>query len=411
MIKISESEIAAYSKYILEISGIFLNQSKGYLLETRLKNLVEEYRSSSFSALLNQIKQDNSQKLKKRLIDAISTNETFFFRDNVPFDLMRNKIIPDIIDLRRKQNPAGTIPIKIWSAACSTGQEVYSIIITLLELQSGMGRFENSILGTDISGDAVAKASYAQYNSFEVERGLPSQTRQKYFQQSGNGWRVKDEIRSMARFEIMNLMRPFPANIGSFDIVFCRNVAIYFQNHDKVALFQKIARSIAPGGALIVGGSESLTGIAPDFVNRQYLKGNYYTLKRDENIQKQSLFSVTSVNEQPAKKPPRIKRKTVYDRKRVKPAVSLEKKLQEEKTKRSPSIKTKTEPVTRNIPIPVAPEKPIKEIQEKTSLLASVQSPKEQRVSLIGNRGNSQNTKGSLLANIAQRNEKDKKGK
>ncbi|NQU66041.1 MAG: protein-glutamate O-methyltransferase CheR, partial [SAR324 cluster bacterium] len=130
MAGITDNEIAAFSIYILDISGIYLDKSKGYLLETRLKSLLDTTGARSYGALLDKIKADATEQLTKSLINAISTNETFFFRDNVPFDLLRNKIVPDLIDLRKKQHPARSVPIKVWSAACSTGQELYSIAIT-----------------------------------------------------------------------------------------------------------------------------------------------------------------------------------------------------------------------------------------------------------------------------------------
>jgi len=405
---ISSSEIAAFSKYVLEISGIYLDQSKGYLLESRLKGMMNDCGVASFSDLLNRIKGDQTQKLKKSLIDAISTNETFFFRDNVPFDLLRHKIIPDLVDLRRKQNPTGPTPLRIWSAACSTGQEVYSIAITLMEMQVGMGRFENSILGTDISADAVAKASYAQYNSFEVERGLPPRTRQKYFTQTEAGWRIKDEVRSIAKFESINLIKPFPLNYGPFDIVFCRNVAIYFQNHDKINLFLKIANTLAPGGALIVGGSESLVGSAPDFVNRQYLKGNYYTLKRDEKGIITPPNFVSGSVEGRKKIPQAIRRKSVFDKPRRKPNVVDKKNL--EKTVFQPDKVKKQIGVAQSITEAIAPDQTPHQgqgaLKEKTSLLGSIQKKTRLTDSLLGNKNAAEKTKSSLLEGISSRSKK-----
>ncbi|MCP4298327.1 MAG: protein-glutamate O-methyltransferase CheR, partial [Proteobacteria bacterium] len=277
MQQITVGEIAEFSKYILDISGIFLDQSKGYLLESRLKEMGQGCQVDSYQELLDTIKRDISKKLKKKLIDAISTNETYFFRDNAPFDLLRNKIIPDLIDRQKQQEKVGSIPIKVWSAAASTGQEIYSIAITLHEMLSGMGNYDISILGTDISGDAIAHASYGKYSQFEVDRGLPQNLRSKYFNPSSNGWRIKDNIRALATFEKLNLMRPFPMTLGPFDVVFCRNVAIYFQMQDKKKLFGRICNVLSPGGVMIVGGSENLSNFAPDFVSQQYLKGVFYT--------------------------------------------------------------------------------------------------------------------------------------
>ncbi len=404
MQSISAEEIAAFSKYILNISGIYLDKSKGYLLEARLKSMMDDFGATSYITFLNQIKADSTKKMEKSLIDAISTNETFFFRDNVPFDLLRNKIIPDLIDLRRKKNPSRPVSIKVWSAACSTGQEVYSIAITLLEMLAGMGSFEISILGTDISGDAVAQASYGKYNRFEIERGLEPKKRHKYFSPSGKGWRIKDEVRSLAKFEKMNLMQPFPAAMGPFDIVFCRNVAIYFQNHDKMNLFKKIARVTAPGGSLIVGGSENLLAVAPDFVSQQYLRGMYYTLKSDQSIKRQDSVSKQKMPVKRPKPPAPVRRKTVYDTKRTKPAAKIEKvappipkpKDPEPLPAISPDQKTESDPM----PTSLAEQLDKRKEKQKSTLLNSIQDRKKQGSSLLSGTRKAKASKGSLLDKI-----------
>ncbi|MCK5545702.1 MAG: methyltransferase domain-containing protein [Desulfobulbaceae bacterium] len=277
MVKITEQEIQVFSKYVSEISGIYLDKRKGYLLEARLQLLLKEHFCGTFGELLYKTRSDPSGGLKKKIIDAISTNETFFFRDNTPFNLLKNKIIPDLIDRRRQQYQSSRIPIRIWSAACSTGQEVYSIAITLCEMLP-IRNFDITILGTDISDKAIAQASYGKYNVFEVKRGMPSPILNKYFTPAGDGWRIKDEIRVMAQYRKINLMEQF-TGLGPFDIVFCRNVAIYFTADKKIQLFRKIARVLAPDGALIVGGSESLGSVAPDFTAQHYLRGIFYQLK------------------------------------------------------------------------------------------------------------------------------------
>jgi len=278
MADISASEIELLSKYILGVSGIKLDKSKAYLLENRLAPILKETGCHSFADLYHAAKKERGGHLEKEIVDAISTNETFFFRDKTPFDLLKNKIIPDIIDRRGQGNQARKIPLRIWSAACSTGQEVYSIAITLLEMLPGRDKFDISILGTDISSKAIGQASYGKYSKFEVERGLDPQKRQRYFTAMGNSWRVKDEVRSLATFKKINLMEPF-TQMGKFDVVFCRNVAIYFKEADKMKLFRNIAKVMRPDGALLVGGSENLASIAPDFKSRQYLRGIYYELK------------------------------------------------------------------------------------------------------------------------------------
>jgi chemotaxis protein methyltransferase CheR len=281
MASITPQELKTLSRYIYSIAGIFLDESKGYLVESRLNPILVAFHLTSFSELYYQAKTDPSKELEKHIIDAISTNETFFFRDNTPFDLLKFKIIPEIIDQKKKKHPHGKTPLSIWSAACSTGQEVYSIAMSLMEVLPNPAAYEITIFGSDISQQAITQASYGKYNKLEVDRGLPPEYLHKYFQATADGWRIKDFIRSLASFQVMNLMQDF-GPIGLFDIVFCRNIAIYFSTPDKKKLFNRITGVLRPRGYLIVGGSETLTGLAPQFTSRHYLGGIYYQLKEDK---------------------------------------------------------------------------------------------------------------------------------
>lgn len=277
---ITAEELQLLSKLVFDHSGISLDKDKGYLLETRLRPLLHTHGFSSLLELHTRAVADPTGLLTKQVIEAMTTNETFFFRDNTPFELLRNKIIPDLIDRRTAEGygRSGKIPIRIWSAACSTGQEVYSIAMTLMEMLGELGRYDIHILGSDIADKVVAQASYGKYNQFEMERGLPSYYRNRYFVTVGAEGRIKDEVRSLVQFRTMNLMKPFPDLGGKFDVIFCRNVAIYFNPPDKARLFKKIAQVLKPDGAFIVGGSETLAGIAPDFEAKNYLKGIFYQL-------------------------------------------------------------------------------------------------------------------------------------
>ncbi len=282
MTKISPDEFQAFAKYIFDLSGIHLGEDKSYLLESRLTPLLNAAACRTYGELLDKARVDRTCDLQRRIIEAISTNETYFFRDDTPFALLRNKIIPDLIDRRSLQYSKTRIPIRIWSAACSTGQEVYSIAMTLLEMLPDPCRYEISILGTDISDQVIARASYGKYNQFEIARGLPLPYRHKYFTPVAGEWRIKDQIRVMVQFRKLNLMAPFSELNGTFDLIFCRNVAIYFTLPDKIKLFQKLGQALRPDGALIVGGSETLSGIAPEFAVCRYLRGVYYQLKGAE---------------------------------------------------------------------------------------------------------------------------------
>jgi len=279
MLKITPDEFNLISRYIHRVSGILLDQTKAYLIESRLGRLVEEMGLSSYRALYEKVRFDSSKTLERKIIDAITTNETLFFRDASPFQLLQHKILPDLID-RRSGKSSGLLPIsiRIWSAGCSTGQEVYSIAIVLKELLPDLRKFRIKLLGTDISDSAVAQASYGQYSKFEIERGLPRDKLLKYFNANGNHWKVKDEIRAMATFKKQNLMESF-LGLGRFDIIFCRNVAIYFTLEDRKKLFEKIANSLEGDGYLIIGASESLTGICSRFEPKRHLRSVFYQLR------------------------------------------------------------------------------------------------------------------------------------
>ncbi len=282
MAKITDKEFENLARLILETSGIQLDKGKEYLVEARLESVLERYGLDSFNDLYNQAISDATVTLKASIVDAITTNETCFFRDNSLFELLKNKIIPDFIDQKSGLHQQQKIPLNIWSAACSTGQEVYSLGMTLDGMSSSLDRFDISILGTDISNEAIAKASYGKYNQFDIERGLSSHYLDKYFNKLANGWKIKDEIRAMVRFSQLDLNRSL-AGLGSFDIILCCNVAIYFTVSGKISLFQKLAKVLKPDGVLIVGGSESLMGLANDFVPRHYLNSVFYQLRKSDS--------------------------------------------------------------------------------------------------------------------------------
>jgi chemotaxis protein methyltransferase CheR len=275
-IRIKPEEIQLLAKYIHGISGIHIEASKAYLIETRLGRILESENCSSYGEFYQKARMDASKTLEKKVIDAITTNETLFFRDGNPFELLRHKILPEIID--RRSAAKNLRPIRIWSAACSTGQEVFSIAIVLKELLGSNSSYNFKLLGTDLSDAAIKQASYGSYNKFEIERGLPRERLHLYFTPDGANWRIKDAIRSMASFQKLNLMHPF-SGVGKFDIIFCRNVAIYFTLEDRKKLFNKMADALEPDGFLIIGSTESLTGVCPRFVPKRHLKSIFYQLR------------------------------------------------------------------------------------------------------------------------------------
>lgn len=275
MLKISPDELKLVAQYIHDISGIYLDQSKSYLFETRLGSIAAEHNCATYKELYQKAKSEPGKIIERQIIDAISTNETLFFRDKSPFELLQHKLLPELIDARTPLSPALKTNLKIWSAASSTGQELYSIAIIIKEMLPDIGKYTIKLVGTDISDRAVAQASRGKYNKFEMERGLPGDKLQRYFTMFGDSWTIKDEIRAMVQFKKLNLMLPF-AGLGKFDIIFCRNVAIYFTLPDRQKLFNKIADSLADDGYLIIGSTESLTGICPRFIPKRHLRSIFY---------------------------------------------------------------------------------------------------------------------------------------
>ncbi|MCL1979802.1 MAG: protein-glutamate O-methyltransferase CheR [Proteobacteria bacterium] len=279
MLKIRMEEIKLFSQYIHDISGIYLDENKRRFLETRLHAIAEEQGCASYQELYQKSKTDGAKVIERKIIDAISTHETLFFRDSDPFDLLRHKILPELIDARapNKRAPALKAKLRIWSAACSTGQELYSVAIMLHDLLKDLSRYSIRLLGTDISDAAIAQASSGKFNKFEIERGLSRDKLTKHFTPSGPTWKISDQIRSMVTFHKFNLMQPF-TGLGKFDLILCRNVAIYFTLEDRKKLFNKIADILAPDGYLLIGLTESLTGICPRFIPKLHLGSIFYQL-------------------------------------------------------------------------------------------------------------------------------------
>jgi chemotaxis protein methyltransferase CheR len=275
VIKLLAEEHKLLAQYIYSLCAVTLDESKAYLIEGRLGRLVEETSSGSYSGLLLRAKSDSSHAIDRRIVDAITTNETLFFRDTAPFELLRHKIIPELVDRRAR---TGSARIRIWSAACSTGQELYSIAILLKELLGDPDRYGVRLLGTDISDDAVARASRGLFSQVEISRGLSESQRSRYFDPAPGGWKIRDEIRAMASFKKLNLMADF-SSLGRFDVIFCRNVAIYFTEQDRISLFGRMGRAVETDGYLVIGAMESLTGICPQFESKRHLRSVFYQLR------------------------------------------------------------------------------------------------------------------------------------
>lgn len=276
MITITPREFSRLQREVHRLSGIETGPGKEYLFETRLQGLLREEGFGSFTELCDALAGDAARNLKERVVSAVSTKETSFFRNRAWFDLLRFKIFPDLIDERVHRCPGANRDLTVWSAGCSTGQEVYSVIMAFLETVRGRSGARIKVLGTDISEQAVARASYGEYSDFEVGRGLDACRRDRYFQKSDGGWRVRDEVRALAVFSRVNLLAMDRVD-NRFDVALCRNVGIYFSGTDRVRLFGRVASSLRPGGYLLLGASESLgCETALGLRSLRHLNAHYY---------------------------------------------------------------------------------------------------------------------------------------
>jgi chemotaxis protein methyltransferase CheR len=251
-----------YLKQMLyERSGLVLTPEKGYLIESRLSPIARRRGIDSVGKLIEEIRRTRDETVLNQIVDAMTTNETLFFRDGWPFERLKTSLLPDIMQQARASRR-----IRIWSAACSSGQEPYSIAMTLAEMGSLLADWQVEIVATDISDAMLARAEAGRYSMFEVSRGLSDHLLRKYFTPENDGWRAKDTLRQMVEFRRYNLLDdPYENAIGPFDIIFCRNVLIYFDEKTRRNIFAGLARVLRPWGYLCLGGAETVVGISDAF--------------------------------------------------------------------------------------------------------------------------------------------------
>ena len=256
--------------YIYRESGIVLDEDKQYLFESRLRPIVVREGLASIDALCDLIATGRSPALATRVIDAMTTNETLFFRDTAIFEVMKTQVLPELIAA------AGSRKLRIWSAASSTGQEAYSLAITLLEARIDPSRVE--IIGTDLSEQVVERAASGKYVQFEVGRGMPILLLMKYFTKVGLDWQIKPEVRNMVHFQKLDLRGSF-ATLGKFDLVLCRNVLIYFDATTKEQIIASIAKTILPGGMLVLGCAETLISVDHKYERKVFGHSTFYAVR------------------------------------------------------------------------------------------------------------------------------------
>ena len=257
---LEQSEYDKFRTFLEQQCGIVLGDNKLYLVKSRLAPLMNRFEVTSLSELVNKTLSPHERQLRAAVVDAMTTNETLWFRDQYPFELLKTKLFPELKDLRR--------PVKIWSAASSSGQEPYSISMSVVEYQSqkpGALPQGAQIIGTDISNTMLDLCKNAEYDSLALARGLSPERRSKFFQNSERGMaRVNENVRKNVTFRHLNLLDSY-ALLGKFDIIFCRNVLIYFSADVKAKIIAQFAQSLNPKGYLFLGASESMTGLSNDF--------------------------------------------------------------------------------------------------------------------------------------------------
>jgi len=245
-------------KLLKDRSGLDLSADKQYLVESRLLPIARKLGLPGISELAQKIKV-GAEDIAKQVVEAMTTNETFFFRDKIPFDHLRETILPTLLRER-----AGRRSLRIWSAACSTGQEPYSIAMCLKEYGVDLNSWRIEIVATDLSQGVLEKSKAGIFSQFEVQRGLPIQLLVKHFKQIGDMWQINADIRAMVQFRQLNLLQDI-THLGQFDVVFCRNVLIYFDQDTKSVIFGRLAKVTASDGYLMLGAAETVVGLTDTF--------------------------------------------------------------------------------------------------------------------------------------------------
>ena len=266
MLRPDEFEFLA--RVLKERSGLVITPDKGYLLESRLMPVARTRGLAGLSDIVGKIRA-NDESLARDVTEAMTTNESFFFRDDKPFAQFREMVLPRMMAAR-----AGKKAMRIWSAACSSGQEAYSLAMILKEEQAKLAGWHIEIIGTDISVEMLDKAKAGLYSQFEVQRGLPIQLLIKYFKKKDESWQIDPAIRGMVQFREWNLLRDLKP-LGQFDVVFCRNVLIYFDQPTKTQVLEAIARQMPNDGLLYLGGAETVLGISDRFKPLPNQRGIY----------------------------------------------------------------------------------------------------------------------------------------
>ncbi|WP_442481950.1 CheR family methyltransferase [Aeoliella sp. SH292] len=272
----SDNGMTALIDLVDELCGVYLDNSKGYLIESRLAPIAKRLECRDYGDLVQRAKSLTGAPLRGEIVDAITTHETLFFRDESPFNALRYKVLPDLI--QHIESTRMMRRIRIWSAASSTGQETYSIAMVLNELSKDLPGWDLQILGTDVSPSSIVAAKRGWYSNLEVGRGLDAMSKSQHFSQEGAGWQVAPELQRLTKFEVRNLLKPFPER-DQFDVVFCRNVAIYFKAKERADMFRRMVDTMTQGSWLFVGSAERLSDLGPEFTPQTHCGCTVYRPK------------------------------------------------------------------------------------------------------------------------------------
>ena len=249
-------------------SGLVLTPDKSYLIESRFSPLARQLNLANIDAVIAKLRAGD-EKVACAATEAMTTNESFFFRDKTPFEHFEKVILPKMLQAR-----VATKRLRIWCAAASSGQEPYSLAMILKEKAALLKEWKVDIVGTDLSTEILAKAQAGLYTQFEVQRGLPIQLLMKYFTKEGESWRIKDEIRSMVQYRPANLLDAYTA-MGSFDVIYCRNVLIYFDEATKKNILMRLGQLMPADGYLLLGAAETVVGLTTSFSPLEGARGLY----------------------------------------------------------------------------------------------------------------------------------------
>jgi chemotaxis protein methyltransferase CheR len=270
---LSAADFEYLSALVREGSAIVLEEQKAYLFEARLAPLARREGFDSLEALVRHLRGARANGLHKKVVESMTTNETSFFRDAQPFEALRQEVLPEL--LRRR---AAERRLRVWCAACSTGQEPYSVVMLLREHFPALAGWDVKVLATDLSSEVLERAREGRYSQAEVNRGLPARLLVKYFEKGGLEWRLKDELRRQVEFQQLNLMEAWPG-VAPQDVVLLRNVLIYFDVAAKKQVLARVRRLLRPDGALFLGGAETTLNLDGEFERVPFARTCWYRVR------------------------------------------------------------------------------------------------------------------------------------